>query len=46
MRHCGTKRLETERLILRRFETGDAEKSAQTALKAVMTREIRIPEWS
>ena len=25
MRHCGTQRLETERLILRRFETGDAE---------------------
>ncbi len=25
MRHCGTKRLETERLILRRFVTEDAE---------------------
>ena len=25
MRHCGTQLLETDRLILRRFETGDAE---------------------
>ena len=25
MRHCGTQLLETERLILRRFEIGDAE---------------------
>lgn len=25
MNHCGTKRLETERLILRRFVIGDAE---------------------